>query len=201
VLSADHVRRLLSALDGHRLRALVAVAALLGLRRGELIGLKWADVDLDARTLAVRRTGARIAGEYTEGSPKSARSRRTITIPSILVDELRQHRARIHAERLRLGPQWSDENRVFPNECGGPLGATTIRRTLDSATERAGLPHLRVHDLRHTAATMLIAAGGSLSAAQELLGHATQSLTADLYAHVLDEQRRETADRIDRTMR
>jgi integrase len=105
VLSADHVRRLLSALDGHRLRALVAVAALLGLRRGELIGLKWADVDLDARTLAVRRTGARIAGEYTEGSPKSARSRRTITIPSILVDELRQHRARIHAERLRLGPQ------------------------------------------------------------------------------------------------
>ena len=90
---------------------------------------------------------------------------------------------------------------MFPNECGGPLGATTIRRTLDSATERAGLPHLRVHDLRHTAATILIAAGGSLPAAQELLRHATQSLTADLYAHVLDEQRRETADRIDRTMR
>jgi integrase len=77
----------------------------------------------------------------------------------------------------------------------------TIRRTLDSATERAVLPHLRVHDLRHTAAIMLIAAAGSLSAAQELPGHATQSLTADLYAHVLDEQRRETADRIDRTMR
>jgi integrase len=201
VLSAHQVRELLAGLEGHRLRALFTTGALLGLRRGELIALRWSDVDIEDRTLNVRRTGARIGGEYVEGPPKSARSRRTIAIPNVLVGELRQHRAQTNAERLLLGSHWSDEDRVFANESGGPIGATTIRKALDAATERAGLPHLRVHDLRHSAATMLIAAGGSLSAAQELLGHATQSLTADLYAHVLDEQRRGTAALIDRTMR
>jgi len=201
VLSAEQIRQLRLALEEHRLNALFTTGALLGLRRGELIGLKWIDVDLDRRTLVVRRTGTRIGGQYVEGPPKSARSRRTIMLPLMLVDELRQHRARVQAERLQVGPIWEDEDRVFPNQRGGPLGATTIRKALNRATDRAGLPHLRVHDLRHSAATMLAAAGGSLSAAQELLGHATQSLTADLYAHVLDEQRRETAERIDFAMR
>jgi len=193
VLSAHQVRELLAGLEGHRLRALFTTGALLGLRRGELIALRWSDVDIEDRTLNVRRTGARIGGEYVEGPPKSARSRRAIAIPNVLVGELRQHRAQTNAERLLLGSHWSDEDRVFAQmreSC-----------TLGSSVERAGLPHLRVHDLRHSAATMLIAAGGSLSAAQELLGHATQSLTADLYAHVLDEQRRGTAALIDRTMR
>jgi integrase len=200
VLSASQVRDLLATLEGHRLQGLFATAVMLGLRRGELIALRWSDVNLDIRSLDVRRTGARIGGEYVEGPPKSARSRRTIAIPRVLVDELRRHRARIHAERLRLGPDWIDEDRAFPNESGGPLGATTIRKTLNGATDRADLPHLRVHDCRHIAASMLIAVGGSLSAVQELLGHATQSLTADLYAHLLDEQRQGTADLIDRAM-
>ena len=201
VLSVHQVRALLAELEGHRLRALVAVASLLGLRRGELIALRWDDVDLEARTLAVRRTGTRIGGMYVEGPPKSARSRRTIVVPELLSDELRRHSALIAEERLGLGPHWQDEGRVFPGASGGPIGATTIRKTLNRALAGAGLPHMRIHDLRHTAATVLLIGGGSLLDAQELLGHSTQTLTADTYAHVLDSQRRATADRIDRIVR
>ena len=201
VLSVQDVRSLLNSLEGQRLRALFAVAALLGLRRGECIALRWDDVDLDARTLTVRRTGNRRGGRYVEGRPKSARSRRTIVIPTMIIEELRQHRALINAERLQLGPHWTDEGRVFPGQAGGPLGATTIRTALTGALERAGLPYIRIHDLRHSAATMLLADGGSLLDAQELLGHSTMTLTANTYAHVLDAQRKATADRIDRMIR
>jgi integrase len=119
----------------------------------------------------------------------------------MIVDELRRHRALISGERLRLGPNWTDEGRVFPGSAGGPLGATTIRKALTAALEQAGLPYIRIHDLRHSAATMLLADGGSLLDVQELLGHSTITLTANTYAHVLDGQRRATADRIDRMIR
>ena len=198
VLSVQGVRSLLSVLEGHRLRALFAVAAFLGLRRGECIALRWDDVDLDARTLTVRRTGNRRGGRYVEGPPKSARSRRTIVIPATIVEELRRHRAVIYTERLQLGPHWANEGRVFPGKNGGPLGATTIRKALTVALNGAGLPYVRIHDLRHSAASMLLTDGGSLLDAQELLGHSTIALTANTYAHIVDAQRRATADRIDR---
>jgi integrase len=200
-LTVDQVRNLLTELDGHRLHALFMVAATLGLRRGELIALRWEVIDFDARILGVRRTGSFFGGEYVEGPPKSARSRRTIALPEEILSELHRHRAIVNEERLKLGGYWLDEDRVFPGRGGAPIGATTIRKTLNAALERAGLPHVRVHDLRHTAATMLIAAGGSLLDAQELLGHSTYTFTANTYAHALDEQKRATADRIDRLLR
>ncbi|MEX2375397.1 MAG: tyrosine-type recombinase/integrase [Dehalococcoidia bacterium] len=199
-LSATEIRSLFAALEGERLRPLIVTGATLGLRRGELMALRWSDVDLDAATLTVRRTGKRIGKAYVEGQPKSERSRRAISLPPAIVAMLRAHSAAIAAERLRLGPAWLDEDRVFPGEGGGPVGQTTIRKALDRGLTRAKLSHIRVHDLRHTAATQLLAAGGSLRDAQEMLGHSSYSLTADTYAHVLDDQRKATADRIQQAL-
>ena len=196
-LSADQLACLFSALKGERLRPLIVTAATLGLRRGELIALRWADVDLDAGTLTVRRTAARIGGAWVEGPPKTERARRTLSLPASLVAELRRHSAAIAEERLRLGAAWQDEDRVFPGESGGPLGESSPRKALERSLVRAGLPHVRVHDLRHSAATLLLAAGGSLRDAQELLGHTSFTLTANTYAHVLDAQRKATADRLE----
>ena len=199
-LSAGELRALFAALEDERLRPLFITAATLGLRIGEIIALRWSDVDIGRRALTVRRTGARIGGEYVEGAPKSARSRRTISLPASIVALLRAQRAAVGEEKLRLGAAWQDGGRVFPGEGGGPLGRTTIRKSLDRALKRAGLPHVRVHDLRHTAATALLRAGGSLRDVQEMLGHSSYALTADVYAHVLDDQRRATAERIEQAM-
>ena len=199
-LSHDEVRRLWEALQDNRLRPLFMVAGTLGLRRGELIALRCEDANLDRAELQVRRTGSRIYGEYVEGLPKSERSRRTVSLPAFLIEELKRHKAAQNEDRLQLGPHWRDENRVFPGDDGGPLGATTIRKTLDAGLERAGLPHIRVHDLRHSAATGLLAAGGSLHDVQEMLGHAAYAFTSDTYIHALDGQRRATADRLDRAL-
>ena len=141
-LSAAQLARLFAALDGERTRPLLVTAANLGLRRGELIALRWSDVDLNRATLTVRRTGGRIGGDYVEGPPKTPRSRREIALPSTVVALLRAHHATIAAERLRLGHVWRNEDRVFPGEGGGPVGQTTIRKALDAALERAGLPHV-----------------------------------------------------------
>ena len=189
---------LFEQLSGERLRTLFVTAGTLGLRRGELIALRWSDVDLDQDELQVRRTGSRIGGEYIEGAPKSERSRRAISVPAVLIEELRRHKAAQNAERLELGQHWRDEDRVFASPDSGPTGATTIRKALNRALERAELPHIRFHDLRHSAATSLLSAGGSLKDLQEMLGHSTYSLTADVYAHVLEDQRKATAERLDR---
>lgn len=199
-LSDLETRALFAALERERLRPLVITAATLGLRLGELVALRWSDLDLDSASLTVRRTGTRIRGVYIEGQPKSSRSRRSVSLPPAIVLMLKRHRAAMAVERLRLGEAWLDEDRLFPGEGGGPIGETTVRKSLDRALQKAGLPHVRVHDLRHTAATALLAAGGSLRDAQEMLGHSSYALTADLYAHVLEDQRKATADRIEKAL-
>ena len=199
-LSGEEISALFTALDGERLRSLIVTATTLGLRRGECIALRTSDVDLDGATLTIRRTGARIDGGYVEGPPKSARSRRTISLPAAIVSMLRKQSASVAEERLRLGGAWQDDGRVFPGEGGGPVSEHAIRLALGRSLARAGVKHHRIHDLRHTAATALLRAGGSLRDAQEMLGHASYSLTADTYAYVLDDQRKAIAGRIEQAM-
>ena len=158
---------------------------------------QWTDIDFEARTLTVHHTLQRYGGEHHLDEPKTNRSRRTITLPPQLVDALRIHRARQSEERLRAGPLWAGERwgLVFCNELGEPLDGTTVTRAFRNKLADLGLPAQRFHDLRHAAATLLIAQGVPLRVVMEILGHSTIATTADIYGHVELELQRDATDR------
>jgi integrase len=157
-----------------------------GMRQGELLGLHWEDVDLDAGTVRVRRSLSQTDEGPVLTAPKSAKSRRRIKLSRASVEALKAHRARQNAERLKLGGAWEDRGLVFPNRTGGFLSPYLLTDgPLKRPLERAGLPPIRFHDLRHTCATILLSRGVHAKLVQELLGHATISITLDTYSHVL----------------
>lgn len=195
-LTPDEARRLLEQLRGDRLEALYSVALALGLRRGEALGLQWSDIDLDARVLRVRKSLQTVGGVPTLVETKTRKSVRTIDLPAMAVRALREHRLRQLQEHI-AAPQWEDHDFVFTSTRGTPLDGRNVLRHLQAALEAAGLPRKRFHDLRHTAASLLLAQGESLSVIKEILGHSQISLTANLYAHVLPSLRRQAADRMD----
>jgi len=196
VLSPAKAQALLETARGQRLYALFAVAMAAGLRRGEALALRWSDVDLDAGTLRVSRTLSRTAAGLVFTEPKTARSRRTIPLPAALVEELRGHRARQLAERLAAGSLWRDHDLVFPSLTGTPLDPRNALRALAAAAARAGLDGIGLHTLRHTCASLLLAQGVHPRVVMETLGHSGISITMDTYSHVMPQQQREAADRM-----
>ena len=188
-LDREQVRTLFEAASeaGDRLEALYVVAVTAGLRRGELQGLKWEDVDLDAGTLQVRRTLSEPKGGYIFEAPKSGKGR-SIRCSQRAIGALRSHRSRQSEERLRAGSLWQDNGLVFPSGVGTPLLGGNLNRAFKVMLKRAGLPETtRFHDLRHTCATLLLRQGVNPKFVQELLGHADISLTLNVYSHVLPD--------------
>jgi integrase len=190
-------------LTGERLGVAIVLACGTGLRRGELLGLRWQDVDLSQALLQVRQALARLyapqAGKKTQlvmQAPKTAQSRRTIPLPAVCVQALRQHRARQAEEKLTLGPAYRDQGLVFCQEDGTPLNPAAVNRCFTRALRRAGLPHLRLHDLRHTFATWMLELGESPKTVQTLLGHSTVAITLDLYSHVSLELEKKAVTRL-----
>lgn len=199
VLSVADARRLLDAAAGDRLEALYVLALLTGLRAGELLGLRWTDLDLDRGELTVRQQVQRVAGAWLTSEPKTERGRRTLGLPSRAVEALRGRRVRQAEERLRAGAAWQESGLVFTTEIGTPIERGNIlRRSFRPLLERAGLPPMRFHDLRHTAATLLLADGENVKAVQERLGHAAASMTLDVYGHVMPGYQHAVAARLDR---
>jgi integrase len=200
VLTGQQPARLLAALDGERLEALYVVALSAGLRRGELLALRWKDVDLDRGVLSVTGSlqGTRRA-TLAIGTPKSGRSRAVALGPQA-VAALRAHRACQVDERLRAGSLWTDLGLVFTNEFGGYLSPTTLSNALDRILRQAGLPDIRFHDLRHSAATLMLSHGVHPKVVSEMLGHASVGITLDLYSHVTPTLQREAADKIGRAL-
>jgi integrase len=185
-LSPEQARCFLEACQGERLEALFVLAVHTGMRQGELLGLHWEDVDLQAGTLRVRRALAQTKDGPMLAAPKSAKSRRRIKLTGASVESLKRHRAAQNAERLKIGGLWEDRGLVFPNRTGGFLSPYLLTDgPLKRPLERAGLPPIRFHDLRHTCATILLSRGVHVKLVQELLGHATISITLDTYSHVL----------------
>lgn len=192
------VARVLAVGDRTDLAALWRLALLCGLRRGELLGLMWEDVDLTRGTLAVRRTLSRgMGGAWELGHPKTASGRRAIALPASCVTALRAHHAAQEAERGRLGPLWAEHGFVFTNATGGPLHANTLTARFKRLVAAAQVPTIRFHDLRHTSATLLLAEGVHPKIVQERLGHADISMTLNRYSHVTPSMQREAADRLD----
>jgi integrase len=210
VLDPDQARTFLAAAQGDRLGALYVVTMAVGLRQGEALGLKWSDVDLDAGTITVSRTLQRVPkplrGDDDEGhgthyrlvEPKTATSRRTVPLPKFVVPTLKAHRARQAEERLAAGPAWDPTwDLVFATTIGTPLDSRNVTHAFQALLARAGLPFMRFHDLRHSAATLMLAQGVAPRVIMETLGHSQIGITMNLYAHVLPAAKRDAADRMD----
>ena len=201
-LEAAQLRRLLAVAAEYRIGALVTLAATTGLRQGELLGLAWEDVDWDAATLTVRRTMARAwGGGYELSAPKTNRSRRAVHLAAVAVEALRREQREQAAAKDAVGSAWQDTDRlVFTDAVGRPLYPTAVHRAFRELLTAAGLPMVPFHGLRHSTATALLSAGVPLRVVSDLLGHSGIAITADFYAHVERDLRRDAADAMDRAL-
>ncbi|MPZ13661.1 MAG: tyrosine-type recombinase/integrase [Chloroflexi bacterium] len=193
----EEVRQLLDGLLDDRLSALYVLAVSLGLRKGELLALKWADLDFERGTLSVQRIVQRIRGELVVADVKTQRSRRTVSLPSFVMDALRVHRGRQILERELAGRLWQGSDWVFTTELGGMVGTSTVNHHFGDTLRRLGMRHQRFHDLRHCCASLLLSEGLSLRDVMELRGHSAIAVTADVYGHLTAERRQEAARRMD----
>lgn len=195
VWTVEELRRFLESVAGHRFAALFEAAAATGLRRSELLGLRWADVDLDAATLAVDQTLTLGEDAYElDQQQKSSTSGRTIHLDSRTVDVLRRHRQQQLSGRLTVGEAWQDRNLVFCDELGRELSPPAISQAFRRAVEKSDLPRVRLHDLRHTHATLLLRAGANPKVVSERLGHSSVAFTLDTYSHVIPGMQPEAAE-------
>lgn len=208
-LSAKDARAVLAAAAEDRLTARWTVALSLGIRQGEALGLKWDDVDWDTRTLTVRRKLERIKGVglvLTEGTKGSTRSRlkvRRIRIPGQLLDALREQQQRQRVERMAAGPLWHRgpfDGLIFTTEIGTPIDRHNDRRAWKRLLAKSGVPEVRLHDGRHTAATLLLEQGVPARVVMEILGHASSRITLDVYSHVTDDLSDEAAAAMERAL-
>ena len=180
----------------HRLYALYHLIAHRGLRRGEAVGLPWTDTDLASGMLTIREQRVQVGWEVEVSRPKSDAGERAVALDPGTVEALRSHRRRQRRERLAWGQAWLDSGLVFTREDGSPLHPETVSEVFRKLVVGANLPPVRLHDLRHGAATMALAAGVDIKVVQELLGHSTSQLTRDTYTSVLPELQRSAADAI-----
>jgi integrase len=197
-LSPEQTEQLLEAARGDPLEALYVLAVTTGMRQGELLAIKWRDVDLEGGSLSVHTTLRRVDGALAFSEPKTKRSNRRIDLSQRAVAALRQHRARQKEARLKHLQAWEDLDLVFTNEIGRPVEATNlVGRSYKPLLERAGLARIRFHDLRHTAATLLLGKGLHPKIVSEMLGHSSIAITLDLYSHVTPTMQREAAAAMD----
>lgn len=191
VLTPEQVNALLTAAREDRFHALYILAVATGLRQGELLGLQWDDIDLAGAILHVRHALHEVAGRLWLDEPKTTMARRAVDLPAVAVAALREHRERMLAEGRLL-------EFVFCDTQGGPVRKSNlVRRSFLPLLKRAGLPRIRFHDLRHTAATLLLLQGVHPKVVQERLGHSQISITLDTYSHVLPSMGREAAAKLD----
>jgi integrase len=184
--SAPQARRFIEVVADDRLRAMWVLLCSTGMRRGEVLGLRWDDVDLDAGRIAVQRALVEVSGyDLRLSDPKSARGRRSVRLDAHTTAELVRHRRRQLEERMAHGVG-SRPDLVFTRPDGGQLQPQRISRAFQSLARRAELPSIRLHDLRHTAATLSLAAGIHPKVVSERLGHSTIQLTLDTYSHVVE---------------
>lgn len=193
----EQARLFLDAIQGDRLGGLLTLAASVGMRQGEILGLKWEDVDLERATISVRAALQRVNKKLVRVEPKSASAHRVISLPAVTVLALAAHRLRQEQERNWAGEDWREMGYVFTSRIGTPLDARGLIRRFHAILKSAGLPRLRFHDLRHSTATLLLAQGVSPRYITDLLGHSQVSFTMQTYAHVLAPVRKEVAAKMD----
>jgi integrase len=200
-LTAEEAKSVLAAAQRHRNAARWTVALAVGLRQSEALGLRWSDVDLINGTLTVRRGLHRVAQQglvYEE--PKADRSRRTLALPSQLVEALRAHRVAQLGERVAAGPLWEDNDVLFAQPNGRPIERKSDWRAWKRLLSEAGVRDVRLHDGRHTAATLLLSEGVHPRVVMEVLGHSQMRTTTDTYSHVMPALGQDAAERMGKAL-
>lgn len=192
IWTRDQVIKFLRAADGDRYYVVYFLAITTGMRMGEILGLKWEDIDFEREELHVRRMVSFTTGKLTEHEPKTERSRRIIALPTETVNVLRQQKLLINEERLR-SESYNYDGFVVAKIGGGVPWSQWIRQRYKSIIKDAGLPYIRIHDLRHTHASLLLEQGVHPKIVSERLGHSTIGITLDIYTHVLPSLQQKTA--------
>ncbi len=205
-LTTQQAHQLLLVARGHRLEALFVLALATGMRRGELLGLKWQDINFRTGTLQIQRILTRIPSKlpgkgYIEAEPKTQRSRRNVVIAPFALEALKRHQEKQWEVKKKAGIAWQEHDYVFCTSVGTHLNpAKDVGDQLKRLLQKAGLPDLRFHDLRHSAATLLLSEGVHPKVVQELLGHSTISMTMDVYSHVLPGMQQDAIGRLQSTL-
>lgn len=184
----------IDAASSDRCGPLWHLLAMTGMRRGELLGLRWSDIDLDARTITVRQTMTMVAGRPVVGTPKTDAGKRRITVDSDTVAALRAWRKQQNADRLLMGSGWPDSGLVCTEADGTPIHPQVMSRRFAAIVAAAGLPAIRLHDVRHSYATAALAAGVPIKTLSQRLGHADVTVTLRIYAHVMPGDDEDAAD-------
>jgi integrase len=194
--SIEEARQFVQAVVDDRLEALYVLTLTSGLRRGEVLALKWEDVDFEAGTLAVRRTFGKVKGGWELTEPKTPDSRRVVKPPALALESLKRQRARQLEQRLKAGAAWQDSGLIFTTTIGTAIDGDNLRKEFQKKLRDAGLEPMPFHSLRHSAATLMLALGVQPKVVSEMLGHSRISITMDTYSHVLPHMQDEAADRL-----
>jgi integrase len=196
-LSPDETRTLRETMRGHPDEALYVLALSTGMRQGEILGLRWRDCNLDNGYISVNRSLVFVVNDWYLQEPKTASSRRRIQLANEAVDAFGPHLRSQLEKRMALGEAWQDNDLVFPTDIGTPRrGANLVYRSFRPLLERAGIRRIRFHDLRHTAATLLLGEGVHPKVVSEMLGHSSVQLTLDTYSHVTPTMQQEAATKM-----
>jgi integrase len=192
--------KFLEAIREHRWEALFATALALGLRQGEILGLRWGDIDFTQCKLTVKHALQRVDGKLQLVEPKTDKSRRSIALPQVAVSALYAHRSQQEQEKALAGSRWMESGLVFTTTVGTAVDQRRLLTHFHAIVRTAGLPDIRFHDLRHSAATLLLAQGVHPRVVMEILGHSSISLTMNTYSHVIPVMQRAAADQMDEVL-
>jgi integrase len=193
-LTPEQARMFLTTLKGNRLETLFTLMLVTGMRRGEALGLQWKDFDGDKGVLLVRRQLKREGGRIIVSDTKTAKSRRAVNLPSQLLELLQSHRTRQCDDRERAGIAWMQNDFIFTTSYGTPFDPRNMLRDFKNACVDAGLGDWHLHELRHSAASLMLAKGVKLQVVSEVLGHSSIRMTADVYGHILEPDRQAAAN-------
>ncbi len=194
--TAEEVRTFLEGLREHRIHAAYVLSATTGMRRGEVLGLRWRDIDFAGRRLSIQQTLMSVNYELHFGRPKTERSRRSIALDGFTIAVLHAHRHKQADDRLSVSDGFVDRDLAFARPDGGPIHPDYYSQTFNRTVKRLGLPRIRLHDLRHTHATLGLAARVPPKVMSDRLGHATVAFTLDVYTHAIPAMESDAADQV-----
>ena len=199
-LTVDQVKTFLTSIPQGQFKSLITVLIYTGLRRGEILGLRWSDLDLEHGMVNIQQAMVDIHGQMTASTPKSRTASRSVALPPTVVKLLVEQKVVQDGHKAKLGDNYCDHNLVFASKLGTPLSPSRLRKQINSALSTAGLPHITIHDLRHTHATLLLLAGVHPKIVSERLGHRDINITLNTYSHVLPGMQKRAAQAVEKIL-